>query len=361
MAFITREQPMADNIFKRGSTYWLEVRINGKRIRESLHTNSMAIAKKEARARIEILKGQVYRGSVKVTWLQAVTDWTKHIEKHVGAKSAKRYAISLKQCAPYLTPLTIQSISGKVIADLITGRAKDGASNATIKRDLTAISSVFEYAIGREWVEINPTLAKRRLIRERREPIVLPIHEAIEFYIAAAGPRFGAFIRAAWLTGCRQDELAKAKWADFNEVTGTLEVIGKGRKRRVIKLYSEARAFIAKQPRGGDTIFSRNDGKAIEDAATLFTHLRRAIMHKAEQEARTVQRFRFHDLRHLFAVEALQNGRMGIYELSRHLGHTSVKTTEIYLAFLTPEQASKAAGPQIGPQADESALQISLL
>jgi integrase/recombinase XerD len=29
---------------------------------------------------------------------------------------------------------------------------------------------------------------------------------------------------------------------------------------------------------------------------------------------------------------------MGIYQLSQHLGHTSVKTTEIYLAFLTPEQ-----------------------
>ena len=50
------------------------------------------------------------------------------------------------------------------------------------------------------------------------------------------------------------------------------------------------------------------------------------------------KRFRFHDLRHLFAVEALRGG-MSIYALSKHLGHTSVKTTEIYLAFLTPEKA----------------------
>ena len=33
---------------------------------------------------------------------------------------------------------------------------------------------------------------------------------------------------------------------------------------------------------------------------------------------------------------------MSIYALSKHLGHTSVKTTEIYLAFLTPEKADLA-------------------
>jgi integrase/recombinase XerD len=40
-------------------------------------------------------------------------------------------------------------------------------------------------------------------------------------------------------------------------------------------------------------------------------------------------------------VEALRDG-WSIYALSQHLGHTSVKTTEIYLAFLTPEEADRA-------------------
>jgi integrase/recombinase XerD len=33
---------------------------------------------------------------------------------------------------------------------------------------------------------------------------------------------------------------------------------------------------------------------------------------------------------------------MSIYDLSEHLGHTSVKTTEIYLDFLTPAEAKQA-------------------
>lgn len=52
-------------------------------------------------------------------------------------------------------------------------------------------------------------------------------------------------------------------------------------------------------------------------------------------------RFRFHDLRHLFAVRYLQNGG-SIYALQGIMGHTSVKTTEIYLAYLTPDQQLKS-------------------
>ena len=53
------------------------------------------------------------------------------------------------------------------------------------------------------------------------------------------------------------------------------------------------------------------------------------------------RRFRFHDLRHLHAVEYLKVGG-SLYDLSKRLGHTSVKTTEIYLDFLTADEAAKA-------------------
>jgi len=48
----------------------------------------------------------------------------------------------------------------------------------------------------------------------------------------------------------------------------------------------------------------------------------------------------FHNLRHRYAVDYLKNalpdGRTpSIYALSQHLGHASVKTTEIYFAYLS--------------------------
>jgi integrase/recombinase XerD len=47
--------------------------------------------------------------------------------------------------------------------------------------------------------------------------------------------------------------------------------------------------------------------------------------------------FRFHDMRHRHAVDWLKAGR-SIYDLQQRLGHTSIRTTEIYLTFLTPEE-----------------------
>lgn len=43
--------------------------------------------------------------------------------------------------------------------------------------------------------------------------------------------------------------------------------------------------------------------------------------------------FRCHDLRHTFAIRWLQQGG-DVYALARHLGHASVKTTEIYLRWM---------------------------
>lgn len=47
--------------------------------------------------------------------------------------------------------------------------------------------------------------------------------------------------------------------------------------------------------------------------------------------------FRRHDLRHRYAVDFLRAGG-SIYTLQLLLGHKSIRTTEIYLDYLTPDQ-----------------------
>jgi|GEM_PF-3148971 len=69
--------------------------------------------------------------------------------------------------------------------------------------------------------------------------------EDVEKVIANAPGLLAALIRAALVTGCRQDELAKAKRSNLNLLAKTLTVVGKGRKTRVIDL----------QPFGGFEVF----------------------------------------------------------------------------------------------------------
>ena len=74
----------------------------------------------------------------------------------VGPKTATRYLVSLKQLAPWLDGRALPDIDGRLVAEIIRERQKAGVTNATIKRDLGALSSVMNYAILQGWIEATP-------------------------------------------------------------------------------------------------------------------------------------------------------------------------------------------------------------
>jgi integrase/recombinase XerD len=330
-----------DHLYKRGKIFWLRTTVAGREFRESLRCSDIKIARKRRDARLAEIEGAVRFGEVRHTWEEAVTQWATHALGQVARTTAKRYAVSLQQCGHVLKGADIASIDGKTIQHLINQRRQvDRATPATVRRDLTAISRVLEYAEALGWREGNPTLSKRKLLRERRDPIALPTSSDIGLITQLSSPRFARLITAAELTGCRQDELTSLTWKQFQPKTGTLEVIGKGNKRRTIQLSEAATAHIDGTVRvlGSELIFCTPQGTKWSSPASYFVKIRDRVA-KANKDFKP---FRFHDLRHLWAVEALRGG-MGIYALSKHLGHTSVSVTErVYLAFLTPEEAQAA-------------------
>ena len=337
------------NLVLRNGAYYIRTYIKGQLIQRSLRTSDVEIARSERDKMLKEANDWAWRGNRNVTWADAVDEWVDHEGKHLSANTAKRYLTSLKQVNPIFKTLNIASIDGKIIGEFAKARRKAGASAATVRRDLTAISKVLDFAISENWRDDNPTLARRRLIKERRDPITLPNTDDVEAVIAAASPEFAALIRAACLTGCRQNELVTASWRDYDAIRKTLRVVGKGNKARVISLCpiqaKDATGFFKGLPRNlkSDFIFAKAKGGKFDQAASDFTHVRRAVERKMKKENRRFDKFRFHDLRHLFAVEALKSG-MNIYDLQQHMGHSSVKVTEIYLAHLTPEEKAQAKG-----------------
>lgn len=335
--------PDEENLYRRGAVWWLRATIGGVERRESLRTSDVRVARRLRDARLEEISGAVRRGEPTVYWGDAVAAWLAEARGQIADTTLIRYKVSLKQCETELLPFDVKAIDGKRLAALVTARRAAGASPATIRRDLTAISRVLEFCEAQGWREGNPTLSYRRHLKERRDPITLPEPADLEWLLKHCSARFAALIRAAELTGCRQNELVTLRRRQYNRAAKTLEVIGKGNKRRTLQLDDAASAHLTAQPAtlGSELVFCREGGRAFAEAASDFTHVRRAAAAAAKRQGRPFHRFRFHDLRHLFAVTALRGG-MDIYTLSKHLGHTSVKTTEIYLAFLTPQQTDKA-------------------
>lgn len=281
-----------------------------------------------------------------VTWPTAVVAWQSVAGANVGAKTLTRYQASLRMMRPFLDRLAVQAVTADVLRAMIRDRKRQAVSNATIRRDLTALSSVLNHAIDEGWIETNAATAinRGRAAPERHVPIVLPQEAGIAAMRAALPLRWRDLVDFARKTGLRADELVTLRRDAINRDARSLTIRGKGNRVRTVPLDRHDIALLDRQPPyiGSPLVFWEDAGEPISNLSSRWGGYRRRVAQKAAQSKRPFTGFRFHDLRHLFAVEFLRDGRGSIYDLQRILGHASIKTTERYLDFLTPEQAAAA-------------------
>ncbi len=350
---------MAKNLYLRDGIYWARFKVAGLEYRESLRTRSLATAEKRLKARKEQVLDQARYGIAGPrSWMEAVVSWAALMEqeirtKAISPKTVKRYAVSLNECRQWLDPRDVHEVDADCMRELVKGRQALKVTNATIRRDLTAIASVLDHAIEEQWVEDNAARAyPRKRLKERRDPIELPTPADIAFTIGRQRTRFGDLMLFARETGMREEEIASLKHAEVDVVRGLATFVGKRNRLRTVPLTAAAIEIVGRQPRHLRCPFifwhmaEDGEGKPIAvryaNVATNFALYTQRAAVRAAKAGIEYRRFRFHDLRHLYAVEFLREGRGGIYDLQRNLGHTSVKTTEIYLDYLTPAQVAAA-------------------
>jgi integrase/recombinase XerD len=183
---------------------------------------------------------------------------------------------------------------------------------------------------------------------------MLPEAPHIDMVIANAPGRFADLIRAAVLTGARLDELAKGARRHFDSDRRQLTVVGKRNKLRVITLVdagedfgfrllsnlpasTETKALFWYRPPKGKQEVGEPAARPYSQVSSNFRRIVAVTTKQAQKQALDFRPFTFHHLRHYHAVQWLKSGR-SIYVLQQRLGHTSVKTTEMYLAYLTAEE-----------------------
>ncbi len=334
-------RPAPAGCYWRNNVLWGRVTVRGKEFRRSLDTDDARIAKSRRatfKSRLLALK----HGDARPTLEEVLAVWKDWIPHQVSPKTVTRYGCSLVQLAPFLAGKYADEVGGALISEVIRARRKQGVTDATIKRDLVALSSVMNFAVDEGYREANPVLPRLKRIKERRDPIVLPRPEDVAKVIARAPGLFSILIAAAWATGCRQEELAAGLRRHLDLKAKRLTVVGKRNKLRVIDLepFGGVEIF-AKLPEGigNAPLFWHDNGERYANVASRFA----AFTAELAEEDPDFVRFRFHDLRHLHAVEWLRSGR-SIYDLQHRLGHDSIKTTEVYLKYLTPEEQLRAKG-----------------
>lgn len=105
----------------------------------------------------------------------------KVMRRAIKPSTQRRYLVSFGAVTPSLDGKFVDAIGRKDIAAMVGARKRDEVTNATISRDLTAVSRLLASAIGWGVSEHNAALEyDRSLVRERRDPIALLTPEEIQ-------------------------------------------------------------------------------------------------------------------------------------------------------------------------------------
>ena len=338
---------MSGNIYRRGATWWGRVWVRGVEHRRSLRTTDEA----EAGAAVERWREELEAGvtSTRLTWEKAVVHWATMVagDASIRASTRERYVSSLRGLEQAFGRLFLDEINRKAIGQYVATRRKS-VTNATIRRDLSALSSVYRACAALGLVDTNPAREwDRSVIRQRKRELYVPTVEEIELVASAAPPWLAGLIRFAAYTGCRQNEAVGLQWryVRLDRGEATLHKTKAGRAR-VIALRSpggDATGTLTGTPRHirSGVVFWREDGRSITSIKSKW----RDLIARVCRENPELKRFRFHSMRHAFAIRWLEAGG-DIYRLSRHLGHTSVATTEIYLQWVRHSDRHTAPGSE---------------
>lgn len=335
---------MPENLYRRNGVFYARIQVDGHDIRKSLQTKDRREA--ERRLKAQLANVSAYHGTVRRSFDDVMADYLLDAETTLKPRTHARYETSALMLADKFAGRWWDSVTKDAVLEYIAERKSSGAKIPTIRRDLTVLSQAAEFAIERKWGGTNPVaqIGKRQL---RYKPPVFkrpsPQSEALGIACCYGNLRpLAAFLRA---TGMRLDEGVNLERGavDFDRAVATLAET-KNSTTRTVSLSADALAILRAQPaRIGTKLFFpaidrvTKEPRPYKQASTNWQEAQRRAEAKAAKEGWRFDRFPLHGLRHLYAIEYLARGG-NLYALQRQLGHGSLRQTEWYLQFLSPEE-----------------------
>ncbi len=128
-------------------------------------------------------------------------------------------------------------------------------------------------------------------------------------------------------SGLRKGQIENLKWSDVDMINRRMTVVcGKGGEFRnyTVPIFDRAYEILKSLPQDTEYVFTNQEGKKIPKDGLIHASFPRLI------DRLQIKDFKFHDLRHSFATEYYRR-TLNLISVQRILGHTSSRTTEIYL------------------------------
>lgn len=204
-----------------------------------------------------------------------------------------------------------------------------GVQAATIKQRISTLRTFYGWLVNEGKIDVNPARWAQTPKREEKLPAACDLG-AVDRWLETPSTRneektvkmLAAIIVE---TGCRLSEAVSMRMSDFKR--GGIVVKGKGRRERIVFYGQRTIAAIRSAAPVGDELF----------AGWTADGLRWAMYRTMGKDIPNVHP---HQLRHTFAMEALNRG-LALNEVSQLLGHKHITTTQIYARAATQTLSNK--------------------
>ena len=271
-------------------------------------------------------------------------------EKNRSQLTIKSYAEDLRSFEAYFKKMNDQlsweSVDSDVIRDWMESMMDKGNNATSVNRRLSALRSLFRFAIARKRIEVDPTRMVKGPKRGRPLPQFLKEAEVGRLVDGEWGNtykdvRARILVLTFYSTGMRLSELVSLDDDAVDFVNCQVKVLGKRNKERIIPFGEELKASLLDYINLRDRLVERRS-KALfvtEKGERMNCNQVRYEVKKNLSRVCTLKKRTPHVLRHTFAT-AMLNHEAGLESVKKLLGHESLSTTEIY-THTTFEQLKK--------------------
>ena len=269
--------------------------------------------------------------------------------KELDWNTLKAYRIDLRQFFEY----TREDIPDKEkIEDYITELHKK-FKQKTVKLKIASIKAYYNYLEEREIIKENPF---RKIKVKFKESMILPriipreeIEQLLNYMYAQENNieknykywlRDIAVIEVLFATGARVYEISNIREDSVNLNSGLIKIMGKGGKERYIQVSSGEILDLLKK-------YYQYNAEAIKRSGFFFVNCRgnkfaeqsiRLMLKKYTRLAGIERNITPHMFRHSFATYLIEE-EVDISYVQQILGHSSIKTTQIYIHIAARKQA----------------------
>ena len=263
-------------------------------------------------------------------------------EKRYSAHTIQSYTKDLEQfqvfCRLQYQLEDIDQVTYQHIRSWIVHLMNEKIAPKSVNRKISTLRSYYKFCLKRQVISTNPVYGIQGPKAPKRNPVFVPetqmntLFDQLQFPDDFEGHRDKMILELFYFTGMRKAELIGLRIKDVDFYQGTIKVLGKRNKERLIpatpvllKSIEKYMAIRAAQEfaRGTDCLFITSRGIPLAPRQ-VYT-----IVNKYLEAVTTVHKKSPHILRHTFATHMLNNGAdiNGIKEI---LGHSSLAATEVY-------------------------------